>query len=98
MVGRRERPEAAAAGEAERHQQLVGEVLDAALALAYLCYGGFTAASYALYMDLTHPALGGTQFSAFMEAALALNDVFADQIAALGLNAPVVRTCDYDPS
>jgi MFS family permease len=43
-------------------------ILLAALALAYLCYGGFTAASYALYMDLTHPALGGTQFSAFMGA------------------------------
>ncbi len=38
------------------------------LSVAYLCYGGFTAASYALYMDLTHPALGGTQFSAFMGA------------------------------
>jgi predicted MFS family arabinose efflux permease len=34
----------------------------------YLCVGLFTAASYALFMDLTDPRLGGTQFSAFMSA------------------------------
>jgi len=36
------------------------------LALMYLFVGLFTAASYALFMDLSDPALGGTQFSAFM--------------------------------
>lgn len=40
----------------------------AALSVTYFCFGAFTAASYALYMELTNPALGGTQFSAFMGA------------------------------
>jgi MFS transporter, PAT family, beta-lactamase induction signal transducer AmpG len=30
--------------------------------------GAFTAASYALFMNLTDPRLGGTQFSTFMAA------------------------------
>ncbi len=34
----------------------------------YLLIGALTAASYALFMDLTDPALGATQFSAFMAA------------------------------
>jgi MFS family permease len=34
----------------------------------YLFIGLFTAASYALFMDLSDPRLGGTQFSAFMSA------------------------------
>jgi hypothetical protein len=34
----------------------------------YLFIGLFTAASYALFMDLTDPEIGGTQFSAFMSA------------------------------
>jgi MFS transporter, PAT family, beta-lactamase induction signal transducer AmpG len=34
----------------------------------YLCLGLFVAASYALYMDLTDPRVGGTQFSTFMAA------------------------------
>ena len=34
----------------------------------YLFIGLFTAASYALFMDLTDARLGGTQFSAFMSA------------------------------
>jgi MFS transporter, PAT family, beta-lactamase induction signal transducer AmpG len=38
------------------------------LGLMYLGVGLFTAASYALFMDLTDPRLGGTQFSAFMSA------------------------------
>jgi MFS family permease len=33
---------------------------------AYAMFGAFTSASYALYMDLTDPELGGTQFSSFM--------------------------------
>ena len=39
-----------------------------ALAALYVGIGGFTVASYALFMDLCDPALGGTQFSAFMGA------------------------------
>jgi MFS family permease len=42
--------------------------LVAAYTGAYALFGVFTAASYALYMDLTDPDLGGTQFSAFMAA------------------------------
>ena len=38
------------------------------LASMYFCIGLFTAASYALFMDLTDARLGGTQFSAFMAA------------------------------
>lgn len=43
-------------------------VLLVLLAVMYLFVGLFTAASYALFMDLTDPRLGGTQFSAFMAA------------------------------
>lgn len=32
------------------------------------CIGLFTAASYALFMDLTHPSVAGTQFSTYMGA------------------------------
>lgn len=38
------------------------------LAVVYLGIGWFTASSYALFMDLTDPRLGATQFSAFMAA------------------------------
>jgi MFS family permease len=38
------------------------------LAAMYFFVGLFTAASYALFMDLTDPRLGGTQFSTFMAA------------------------------
>jgi MFS transporter, PAT family, beta-lactamase induction signal transducer AmpG len=34
----------------------------------YFFIGLFTASSYALFMDLSDPRLGGTQFSAFMSA------------------------------
>lgn len=40
----------------------------ALLAVMYVFVGLFTAASYALFMDLTMPRLAGTQFSAFMAA------------------------------
>lgn len=33
-----------------------------------LCIGVFTAASYALFMDLSHPSVAGTQFSTYMGA------------------------------
>jgi len=42
--------------------------LFAALGVLYVLIGGFTASSYALFMDLTDPRLGATQFSAFMGA------------------------------
>jgi hypothetical protein len=38
------------------------------LAVLYLAIGLFTASSYALFMDLTDPRLGATQFSGFMGA------------------------------
>lgn len=38
------------------------------LTFVYLGIGVFTAASYALFMDLTDPALGATQFSSYMAA------------------------------
>ena len=40
----------------------------ALLAGMYFFVGLFTAASYALFMDLTDPRLGGTQFSTYMAA------------------------------
>ncbi len=40
----------------------------ALLGAMYFCVGLFTAASYALFMDLTLPRLAGTQFSTFMAA------------------------------
>lgn len=42
--------------------------LMAVLAAMYFFIGLFTAASYALYMDLTDPRVAGTQFSTFMAA------------------------------
>jgi len=43
-------------------------VLRAVLLLVYLGIGAFTASSYALFMQLSDPALGATQFSAYMGA------------------------------
>jgi predicted MFS family arabinose efflux permease len=40
----------------------------AALGACYLGIGAFTAATYALFMDLTDPEVGSTQFSAYMGA------------------------------
>jgi len=45
-----------------------GPGLLAALTVLYLCIGLFTASSYALFMEITDPSLGATQFSAFMAA------------------------------
>lgn len=44
------------------------ELLAGGLGLMYFCIGLFTAASYAMFMDMTDPQLGATQFSAFMGA------------------------------
>jgi PAT family beta-lactamase induction signal transducer AmpG len=50
-------------------QAAAGEAgLIALLAGMYFFVGVFTAASYALFMDLTEPRLGATQFSAYMAA------------------------------
>jgi MFS transporter, PAT family, beta-lactamase induction signal transducer AmpG len=38
------------------------------LSSLYFCIGMFTASSYALFMDITDPRLGATQFSAYMGA------------------------------
>ena len=38
------------------------------LAALYVAIGAFTASTYALFMDLTDPQLGATQFSAYMGA------------------------------
>ena len=43
-------------------------LLLSAFTLMYLFVGLFTASSYALYMDLTNPEIGGTQFSTYMAA------------------------------
>lgn len=40
----------------------------AALSAVYVMVGALTASSYALFMELTDPAIGATQFSAFMGA------------------------------
>jgi predicted MFS family arabinose efflux permease len=45
-----------------------GFVAMGGLTIVYLGIGWFTASSYALFMDLTDPRLGATQFSAFMAA------------------------------
>lgn len=45
-----------------------GWPLAGALVVLYCVAGALTAAEFALYMDLTDPALGATQFSAFMGA------------------------------
>ena len=42
--------------------------LQCTITLCYLLTGAFTAATYALFMDITDPALSGTQFSTFMGA------------------------------
>jgi MFS family permease len=42
--------------------------ITALLSTLYFCIGMFTASSYALFMDITNPKLGATQFSAYMGA------------------------------
>jgi MFS family permease len=45
-----------------------GNSLIPAMTLVYVCIGLFTASSYALFMEITDPSIGATQFSAFMGA------------------------------
>ncbi|MEZ5277861.1 MAG: MFS transporter [Opitutaceae bacterium] len=47
---------------------LSGAVLMGLMTLVYFAIGLFTAASYGLFMDLTDPRLGATQFSTYMAA------------------------------
>ncbi len=61
--------------------------LVALLTLLYLCIGLFTAASYALFMSITDPSLGATQFSAFMGAT---NGCESWSTFAAGRTIPVV--------
>jgi len=58
-----------------------GTPLLALLALNYLALGMLTASSYALFMDLSNPRAGATQFSAFMGAT---NLCEAGSVYALG--------------
>jgi predicted MFS family arabinose efflux permease len=53
----------------------------------YACIGMFTASSYALFMEITDPALGATQFSAFMGAT---NGCESWSGLAVGKTAPVL--------
>jgi MFS family permease len=55
-----------AAADAWLHVE--GRTLMALATPLYLCIGSLTASSYALFMDLTDPEIGGTQFSAYMGA------------------------------
>ena len=55
----------------------------AALVLLYFAIGVFTASSYALFMDLTHPLLGATQFSAYMGATNACESIAAFTVGRL---------------
>lgn len=57
-------------------------MLIAIMGLLYIMIGAFTAASYALFMDLTEKDLGATQFSAFMGAT---NLCEAGSARAIGL-------------
>lgn len=51
------------------HRRLVAwSILAIAAAPMYFALGSLTASSYALFMDLTDPTIGGTQFSTFMGA------------------------------
>ena len=43
-------------------------ILFSAFTIMYFFVGLFTASSYALFMDLTNPKIGGTQFSTYMAA------------------------------
>lgn len=59
---------ALAAADAFGRPQPPAALILGLLAALYLFIGLFTAASYALFMDLTDPQIGATQFSTFMAA------------------------------
>jgi MFS family permease len=60
------------------------EVLVGLLTVMYFFVGLFTASTYALFMDLTNPRLGATQFSAFMAATNACESWSAWTAGAIG--------------
>ncbi|MBP1689319.1 MAG: hypothetical protein H6Q33_5462 [Deltaproteobacteria bacterium] len=64
-----------------------GPVLLIALTAVDVCIGAFTASSYALFMELTDPALGATQFSTFMAATNACESWSS---AAVGRMIPAI--------
>ncbi len=65
--------------------------LIATLVLLYLTIGAFTAISYALFMDLTDPQLGATQFSTFMAATNGC------EVWAVALAGQLVGSLGYGP-
>ena len=66
-------------------------VMMGCLAGMYLGIGCFTAATYALFMDLTDPKLGATQFSTFMAATNGC------EAAAVWVAGRLVGGFDYGP-
>ncbi len=56
------------------------------LATLYFCIGMFTASSYALFMDITNPQLGATQFSAYMGATNACESWSAFAVGKLNVS------------
>ncbi len=69
-------------GYAHFNKAVDSTLLLSAFTLMYLFVGLFTASSYALYMDLTNPKIGGTQFSTYMAAT---NGCEAGAVWAAGL-------------
>ena len=69
-----------------------GVVLMLCLGVLYLGIGCFTAASYALFMDLTDPRLGATQFGTFMAATNAC------EAWAVWTAGKLVSRFDYGPA
>ncbi len=70
-------------------QAVPGETLliRGVLAVIYVMVGVFTAATYALFMDVTDPALGATQFSAYMGATNLCEAWAAYAVGRLVVNA-----------
>lgn len=67
-------------------------VLMGLMVLAYFGIGLFTAASYGLFMDLTDPRLGATQFSTFMAATNGC------EAWSAGVGGRIAGTAGYGPA
>lgn len=72
-------------------------VLFGLICINAFCIGVFTASSYALFMDLTHPSVAGTQFSTYMGATNGCEAWSAYAIgamsAAVGLSGGLFVLC-----
>ena len=79
-------------GYAHFNKTVDSTLLLSAFTLMYLFVGLFTAATYAFYMDLTNPEIGGTQFSTYMAAT---NGCEALAVWAAGLT---VSFFSYSPA